>query len=212
MFKELEDFQNKARQSKERLDSFKSDLYSKRNELSRQQHLYQQMLDEEISGEKMHGISELNAITQRVADLEKEISIAEQRVQKLESGAAEQLAPLMKTLREGSERARSELNAELMPLFEEVREYRAQMLLTLQRASPLYAKLSAISEGMRSAEHLANASHDYRSNAIDIRELFNDVHPTAERGEKIGILPNAYEFMAAAHQGKVPNWVEAYKE
>lgn len=212
MFKELEEFQKKARQTHDRLNVFKADLQDKRNEYARQQQLYQRMLDEEVSGDVEHGIEELNAATRRLADLEKEIEIAELRVKKVESGAAEQLEPLLRGIRRGADQACSELNAKLLPLFDEVRSHRAQMLLMLQRASSIYSKLFTVSEEVYHAEQAAGVQHTYRSRAIDIRSVLNDERQTEENEEKIGILPNAFEFMEAAHQGKVPQWVERYSK
>ncbi|WP_270164857.1 hypothetical protein [Paenibacillus sp. SYP-B4298] len=89
------------------------------------------MLDEEVSGDVEHGIEELNVATRRLAVVEKEIEIAELHVKKVESGAAEQLEPLLRGIRRGADQTCSELNAELLPLFDEVWRHRAQMLLTL---------------------------------------------------------------------------------
>ncbi|MBJ6361073.1 hypothetical protein ACFOQM_07155 [Paenibacillus sp. GCM10012307] len=86
MFKELEEFQKKAQQARERQNVFKADLQNKRNEYVWQQQLYQRMLEEEVTGEAEHGIEELNAATRRLADLDKEIEMAELRVKKVESG------------------------------------------------------------------------------------------------------------------------------
>src|SRR5690606_33076813 len=112
----------------------------------------------------------------------------------------------------------AEINEQILPLFEQVKNYRAQMILTLQKANQFYSKADAIFEAVQIAEKAVGKEYRMpigqgrRSGALEIRKWLGDSRKTRENDESIGMLPNPHELTEAAYDGKIPEWVEQYKQ
>lgn len=212
MFKELEDFKNAEKQIADRLESIRGELYSKRTELNNQQKIYETMLNEETTGQFFHSLSDLKAAKQRVADLTAEVELAEQRIKIVERGKAAQLGKFVSAIISGADRENIPLKEELEVIFEEVRGLRAKMLLALQRGNAAYTKMYNIAMEIQRAERMTNNYVRNTGPAVDIRTKFLDERGSNGADGLIGILPNTNEFGSALHLGKVPEWVQKYKE
>ncbi|MBG9941775.1 hypothetical protein ABE237_22535 [Brevibacillus formosus] len=205
MFKEMGAFKNTVAQLDEQISSFRRELWEKRDKKTTLEKRYTAMLDDDST------LSEINKVKKQIEDLETEIQIIQDKIDKLEKSKTDKLGALLSEVREGYEREVAELSANIPPVFEEVRKHRAKMLLALQKASQYYQSASELFTDLHAAERLSGKRESHRMGFPDIRSFLQDRHEGHKLAE-IGLLITLDEALLAYHTGKVPAWVQEYTD
>ncbi|MEI7027566.1 hypothetical protein [Paenibacillus sp. y28] len=211
MFKELEDFKKAAAQHQERLQRFSKELKELREERARATELYSIMTADDSAGLQEYSVSELSRAKRRVDELDEEITVAQERLERLQSSKLEQLEKSIQAATQAWEREAALYNAALEPVFDEVRAHRARMLLAIQKAGGIYAQAREVFEQLEIERSKAGLLAIHNVGTTDIRTLTMD---TYEGGKltKIGFFGGFDQLLLAYYQGEVPEWVEAYRE